>query len=231
MRPQGLRAATVAKALLGLAIGAAAAAASATSAQGYALAMTPLAHHGTRWLLVQVVERSDPNTTTATGALPPMTRERAFWMLVDGLGRPLCRVKVAAELPAAQRADALHRLRAACGQAAEGPARWIDGGAAAGFSWSAHQVCAGERCVAAAARQYSIGGARSSAAATGTPAAARCVAGRWLIVTNLDDAGASPGLEGARFHGLPPRLRGDIVGHETVRIDGVARVPPGLDCP
>jgi hypothetical protein len=210
----------------------------ATPAQGYSLAMEPIGHHGARWLLLRMVERSDPNTITATGALPPMKRERAWWLLVDGQGRPLCRVaapvpamaKVEAGTAAAERGAALHRLRSACPAAAQGPARWIDGAPATSLRWTAERVCAGERCVAASAPQYSLGAMRSSAVAGAGPAPARCVAGHWLIVTNTDDAGQSPAVEGARFNGLPPPLPREIVGHETVRIDAVARAPAGLPC-
>jgi hypothetical protein len=57
------------------------------------------------------------------------------------------------------------------------------------------------------------------------------VANRWLIVSNSEaDVGAGP-VVGARFSGVPPVLRSDIVGYETIRIDGLAVLPAGVDCP
>jgi hypothetical protein len=195
-------------------------------------------------VLVHAVERSDPNTATATAVLPAMTKERAWWMVFDGSSRMRCSSPAVASdaapaaLRAAQAADArntlLNRIRKACGaRTAAGSATWLESEPAltAGLRWSAKQVCAGERCVPSSAAQRSLHGARSRAAAGAVPAAARCVAGRWLIVANAEADDGSGRIEGARFRGLPPAVRSDIVGYETVAIDGIVTRPAGLSCP
>jgi hypothetical protein len=237
MRAGAPQRAGTARAVAALVLAGTAAAASATPAQGYSLSMTPVAHQGTRWLLVHVLERSDPNTTTASGRLPSMAREGAWWLLVDGDGRPQCRLAVrtvspadAGGVPVAERPLLLSRLRANCRPAVPAKVRWIEAVPAARLRWSPQEVCTEARCMASSAPQYSLGGVRSAAVAGAGAAAARCVAGRWLLVTNLDDTGGSDSVEGARFPGLPPALRPDIIGHETVRIDGIARAPAALGC-
>lgn len=216
-------------------------AASATPAQGYAFTLTPVAHQGTSWVLAHAVERSDPNTATATAVLPSMAKERSWWLVFDGSGRQRCSLAAAAADPAPDalrsagpvdvRTPLLARVRKGCASVSAGTATWLAAEPAAALRWSSKQVCAGERCVAATTSQRSLHGVRSQAAEGAVPAAARCVAGRWLIVDNAEADDGSGRIEGARFRGLPPAVRSDIVGYETVAIDGIVTLPAGLSCP
>jgi hypothetical protein len=215
--------------------------AQATPAQGYSFTLTPVAHASTHWVLVHAVERSDPNTATATVVLPSMAKERVWWLVFDGRGRQRCSVAAAAADPALDalrsagtvdaRTPLLARVRKGCASVTAGTATWLAAEPAPALRWSSKQVCAGERCVAATTPQRSLHGVRSQAAEGAVPAAARCVASRWLIVDNAEADDGSGRIEGARFRGLPPAVRSDIVGYETVAIDGIVTLPPSLSCP
>jgi hypothetical protein len=165
-------------------------------------------------------------------------------MVFDGNSRMRCSSPAAASGPAPPalrgppaadaRSTLLARMRKACGaQTLAGTATWLESEPAPtpGLRWSAKQVCAGERCVPSSVAQRSLNGARSRAAEGAVPAAARCVAGRWLIVANAEADDGSGRVEGARFRGLPPAVRNDIVGYETVTIDGIVARPDALNCP
>ncbi len=222
----------------------------ATPAQGYAFTLSPVAHQAanlsTAWLLAHAVERSDPNTATATAVLASMTRERAWWIVFDGRGGVRCSVAASASdpAPAPMQADARQRLlkkvREGCaGRFAPAATTWLETepAPAPGLRWSARQVCVGDRCVASSAVQHTLRNIRSialnvSSGSDGAVAAtARCVGGRWLIVSNVEASDGSDRVEGARFRGLPPAVRSDIVGYETTQIDGVVPLPSGLSCP
>jgi hypothetical protein len=215
--------------------------AGATPAQGYALSLTPVAHQGSQWLLVRAAERSDPNTATANAVLPSMLKERAWWLAFDGNGHQRCKAAAVAADAApgvlwaaastGERTALLERLRKVCGAALAGMPSWLGAEPAATWRWSAKQVCAGERCVPASAPQRSLDSARSQAAEGAAAAPARCVASRWLIVANSRAEDGSGQTEGARFPGLPPAVRSDIVGFESVRIDGITTLPAALKCP
>ena len=60
---------------------------------------------------------------------------------------------------------------------------------------------------------------------------ARCVAGHWLLVRNVDTGDGSGSAEGVAFAGLPPSTPPDMVGYEFVLVDGVAVRPRGWSCP
>jgi hypothetical protein len=215
--------------------------ASATPAQGFTYTFAPLAYKEQAWLLVQAVERSDPNTAAATGMLPSMTRQRVDWLIVDGDARQICRVRAIAADPTpadlrAQdggpaRSRLMVRLRSRCGAALRDSPSWLGTEPTAALRWSADRVCVGERCAASSAVQRSRNGVASVGVAGASPAPARCVADRWLIVANMQLEDGGDLTEGALFPGLPPALRGDIVGFEVVRIDGITTMPAELSCP
>lgn len=215
--------------------------ASATPAQGFSYTLTPLAHEEQAWLLVQAVERSDPNTVTATRVLPAMTRQRVDWLIVDGDARQICRVRANAADPTPAdlrahdggpaRSRLMARLRGRCGPAIRDLPSWLGTDSTADLRWSADRVCVGERCAVSSAVQRSRNGVASISVVGASPAAARCVADRWLIVANMRLEDGSTRVEGALFRGLPPALRSDIVGYEVVRIDGITTMPAKLSCP
>lgn len=215
--------------------------AAATPAQGFAYTLAPLAHHEQAWLLVQAVERSDPNTSTASRILPAMTRQRMDWLIVDGDARQICRVRATDADPAPAdlrahggdpaRSRLMARLRGRCGAAVRDLPSWLGTDPTAALRWSADRVCIGERCAASAAVQRSRNGVASRPVADAGPAPARCVADRWLIVANMELNDESDLPAGASFPGLPPALRSDIVGYEVVRIDGITTMPAELSCP
>jgi hypothetical protein len=214
--------------------------AQATPAQGYRLTLTPLLQHATPWLLLHGREHSDPNTAMAGGMGPSMTTLRHWWLLVDAAGRIRCSLRADEAAPdamPAMSASLAARLRAGCGAlrsaAALRPgAVWAAAPAtdAAAASWAPRQVCVRRRCVAAASVQHTLFDKRSQPESAGpvAPAPARCVADRWLIVTNSDDGAGPPA--GARFIGVPAALRADIVGHEFTVVDGIAALPAGVRC-
>jgi hypothetical protein len=217
--------------------------AQATPAQGYTFTLTPLLQHRAQWLLLHGFERSDPNTMMADRVAPAMAAQRHWWIVVDAAGRIRCSSKMA-EAPtgpaSALTATVATRLRAGCpalrrSAALRPGATWVaaavsEAGAA---SWSERQVCASARCVAAARPQRTLfdkvsSPPGSSERAAPAPAPARCVADRWLVVSNSDDGSGQ--TKGARFAGVPPPLRTDIVGYEFEAVDGVAVLPPSMRC-
>jgi hypothetical protein len=216
----------------------------ASPAQGYSITLTPALVQGQQWLLVLGAEQSDPNTQMQTGAAPSMRQQRHWWLLFDAAGRARCSVRSqAAQLVTVEvmsKTLAAH-LRAGCPELRSTsslwvPARWTAWTAGPeakpDASWSHKEVCVAGRCVAGQLTQHTLRGAASERltppATAWAAAPARCVAGRWLLVSNSDDGnGAS---SGARFVGLPPPLRDDIVGYEFVAIDAVVALPAGLQC-
>jgi hypothetical protein len=215
--------------------------AAATPAQGYTYTLAPLAHKEQAWLLVQAVERSDPNTAAATRMLPAMTRQRVDWLMVDGDARQICRVRATAADPTPAelrahdggpaRSRLMARIRGRCGATVRDAPSWLGTDPTAALRWSADRVCIGERCAASSSPQRSRNGVASVTVVGASPAAARCVADRWLIVANTRLEDGSDLTEGARFLGLPPAIRSDIVGYEVVRVDGITTMPAGLSCP
>jgi hypothetical protein len=215
--------------------------AAATTLQGFTYTLAPLAHKEQAWLLVQAVERSDPNTAAATGALPAMTQQRVAWLILDRDARQICRVRAAAADPTPAdlrahdggpaRSRLMARLRAQCGAAIRDLPSWLGTAPTAALRWSADRVCVGERCAASSAVQRSPNGVAAVSDVGASPAAARCVADRWLIVANVRLEDGSNQAEGARFPGLPPAPRSDIVGYEVVHIDGITTMPAALSCP
>jgi hypothetical protein len=213
--------------------------ASATTTQGYSLTLAPLAHHGAQWLIVRADERSDPNTITATGKLPSLLRERRWWVLFDHDGRARCTVT---QRPGD--ADSLDGARARLRQACRGaPALLRQGTAWADvpppppsqtrLAWTPARVCAGPDCVATASTQrtaFDRAPPPSAQHAVVSAAAARCVAARWLIVSNVEPPQGSGEREGMAFRPLPPSVPAEIVGYEFVSIDGVAIRPRALRC-
>jgi hypothetical protein len=212
----------------------------ATSAQGYALTLTPLLHHGTQWLIASADERSDPNTATQDrGVLPSMLRERHWWVLFDHGGQARCtlaRPDGQALSPNATRAA----LQRGC-RGAPAALRHADGWSATTvadiasktLTWSPKQVCAGERCTAARSTQHSVfnRAPRPRGQSAALPAPAHCVAAHWLVVRNTQAEDGSGRNEGTAFAGLPPPVSAGIVGHEFVQVDGVAVRPPAWHCP
>jgi hypothetical protein len=203
--------------------------------------LTPVAHQDARWLLVHALERSDPNTATARAMLPSMLKEQGWWLVFDGRGRQACSAAAAGADPTpvalrgadagSLRAPLLARLRKACGSVPTTGLSWLAADPAATWRWVAGQVCAGKRCAATATPQRSLRGARAQVVDGAAAAPARCVADRWLIVTNGEAEAGSGAEAGARFAGLPPAVRDDIVGFETVRIDGITTLSAGRACP
>jgi hypothetical protein len=222
-----------------LSIGAALAA-NATPAQGYMLKLRPLQHHTANWLIVAADERSDPNTATQDKVLPSMLRERRWWVLFDGSGQARCTLaRGDRAMPATIEAARLALLRGCrnAPQALRAAAGWSDVLEARSLqfnvTWSPKQLCADGRCTAARAPQRTVfnRAALSSGKTVSRAAHALCVAGRWLVVRNLQPMDGSNEIEGAVFAGLPPATPPQIAGHEFSAIDGVAAVPAGWTCP
>lgn len=214
-------------------------AAAATPAQGYSLTLAPLTHHQTQWLIVRADERSDPNTVTATGVQPSMLREQRWWVLFDRAGRARCTVRLrAGDADTAE--GARQRLRQACPAVPavlRQRAAWSSvaapvAAAPARITWTPRRVCADRKCVNARSTLHTVFDRAPPAGMLQTvrPAAARCVAAQWLIVTNLEPPQGSGEREGVAFRALPPPLPAEILGYEFVRIDGVAPRPRGLAC-
>jgi len=163
------------------------------------------------------------------------------WLIVVGEARQYCRVRATAADPTPAdlrahdggpaRSTLMARLRARCGAALRDLPNWLGTEPAAALQWSADRVCVGERCAASSAVQRSRNGVASISVVGASPATARCVADRWLIVANTQMEDGSNLREGALFPGLPPAIRSDIVGYEVVRIDGITTMPAELRCP
>jgi hypothetical protein len=212
----------------------------ATGAQGYALTLTPVLHHGTQWLIASADERSDPNMATQDrGVLPSRLRERHWWVLFDQAGQARCTLArrdgqglAADALRAALQRGCRHApavLRRAAGWST--PAAPDAAGTA--LTWSPRQVCAAERCTAARSTQRTVfnRAPRAHAPMAALPATAHCVAAQWLVVRNMQAEDGSGRDEGTAFVGLPPPVPADIVGHEFVQVDGVAVRPAAWRCP
>ncbi len=213
------------------------------SEAGYSIELAPAATAGRAWLLVLATEQSQPNPARRD-ATPPVAApvQQRRWLLVDRQGRLRCAMGAGPADEAGRWASALDRMRARCAALAQpgaGSAEWIAVPAqvpGADPTWTARQACRAERCMTYGPQgggQITLHGRRSLAADPGTrelPARARCIADRWLIVTNVQDLAAAETISGARFEGLPPPVSQDSVGHEAVRIDGIARVPEGFRC-
>lgn len=214
----------------------------ASSEAGYSIELTPAAAIGQAWLLALATERSQPNPARADATpVAQAPQQRRQWLLFDTRARLRCAISARATDDLQDWPDVSERMQSRCralaGADSKSWAKVTLPSSDPGVSWTADQACRGQLCatytVPIAAVQTTLGGRQSLSPTPGAPARpapARCIAGRWLIVTNVQDLSQTGALTGALFRGLPPPVPADIVGYEFARVDGVARVPDAFAC-